>query len=48
MQISGHKKEKKFYRYIKISPEQSAKIIQRIWEERNNMQPFDNNRKQIL
>jgi len=41
MQISGHKKEKDFYRYIKISPEESAKIIQKIWQERNNMQAFN-------
>ncbi|HEY9364101.1 MAG TPA: tyrosine-type recombinase/integrase [Chitinophagaceae bacterium] len=41
MQISGHKKEKDFYRYIKISSEEAAKIIQRIWQERNNMQAFN-------
>jgi integrase len=40
MQISGHKKEKDFYRYIKISPEEAAKVIQQIWQERNNMQAF--------
>ena len=45
MQISGHKKEKDFYRYIKISPEESAKIIQRIWKERNNMKAFGNDLK---
>jgi hypothetical protein len=48
MQISGHKKEKDFYRYIKISPEEAAKIIQKIWQERNNMQAFDNNLKQAF
>lgn len=42
MQISGHKKEKDFYRYIKISAEEAAKIIQRIWQDRNNMQAFGN------
>lgn len=40
MQISGHKKEKDFYRYIKISPEEAAGIIKKIWMERNNMQAF--------
>jgi hypothetical protein len=40
MQISGHKKEKDFNRYIKISPEEAAKIIQSIWQERNNMHAF--------
>jgi hypothetical protein len=40
MQISGHKKEKDFYRYIKVSPEEAAKIIQQIWQARNNMQAF--------
>ena len=41
MQISGHKKEKDFYRYIKISPEEAAKVIEGIWKQRNNMQAFD-------
>ena len=45
MQISGHKKEKDFYRYIKISPEEAAKIIQKIWQERNNMQAFSDDLK---
>jgi hypothetical protein len=40
MQISGHKKEKDFYRYIKIEPEEAANIIQNIWNERNSMRAF--------
>lgn len=46
MQISGHKREKDFYRYIKVSPEQAAEIIKKIWQERNNMQAFSNDFKQ--
>lgn len=46
MQISGHKKEKDFYRYIKISPEEAAKVIQGIWQQRNNMKAFSDDVKQ--
>jgi hypothetical protein len=45
MQISGHKREKDFYRYIKVSPEQAAEVIKKIWMERNNMQAFNNDLK---
>lgn len=41
MQISGHKKEKDFYRYIRISPEEAAEVIKKLWMERNNMQAFN-------
>jgi hypothetical protein len=47
MQISGHKKEKDFYRYIKISPEESARIIRRIWQERGNMCALSNDVKKV-
>lgn len=40
MKISGHKKEKDFYRYIRISPEEAAMKIQQIWMERDNMTAF--------
>lgn len=40
MNISGHKKEKDFYRYIRISPEEAAQKIQALWLERDNMQAF--------
>jgi integrase len=40
MQITGHKNEKDFYRYIRISPQEAANKIQKLWEERDNMQAF--------
>lgn len=48
MQISGHKREKDFYRYIKVSPEQAAEVIKQIWQERNNMQAFGKDLKKAL
>lgn len=47
MQISGHRKEKDFYRYIKVSAEEAAKSIQSIWQERNNMQAFSSDLKKV-
>ncbi|MFL5740214.1 MAG: tyrosine-type recombinase/integrase, partial [Flavisolibacter sp.] len=43
MQISGHRQEKDFYRYIKISPEQAAETMKKIWEERNHLRAFSLN-----
>ncbi|GEP94473.1 integrase [Chitinophaga cymbidii] len=45
MMISGHKKEKDFYRYIRIKPEEAAEILKKIWMARNRMRAFagDNN-----
>jgi integrase len=40
MQISGHKNEKDFYRYIRIRPEEAAEIVKKIWMERNGMHAF--------
>jgi integrase len=40
MKISGHKKEKDFYRYIRITPEEAAIKMQQIWMERDNMVAF--------
>jgi len=40
MKISGHKKEKDFYRYIRISPEEAALKIQQIWMDRDQMIAF--------
>ena len=34
MKVSGHKKESDFYRYIKISAEQAAMQIEKIWGDR--------------
>jgi hypothetical protein len=32
MKISGHKSLKAFYKYIRITPEQTGKKIQQIWK----------------
>lgn len=40
MKISGHKREKDFYRYIRITPEEAAETIKKVWEERNGMRAF--------
>jgi len=34
MKISGHKSLRDFYKYIRITPEQAAKQIEKIWQER--------------
>ncbi|MDN3655119.1 phage integrase SAM-like domain-containing protein [Ferruginibacter paludis] len=38
MKISGHKSEKDFYKYIRISPEEAAYKIKDIWKERGELQ----------
>jgi len=38
MKISGHKKESSFYRYIRITQEEAARLIQKLWESRDGMQ----------
>src|SRR5205823_11363170 len=40
MKISGHKKEKDFYRYIRISAEEAAFQIEKIWKEREELLKF--------
>jgi len=37
MKISGHKKEKDFYKYIKISPEEGAQMMEKLWKSRGSM-----------
>lgn len=37
MKISGHRSLKDFYRYIKISPEETAEKIKKIWTERGEL-----------
>jgi hypothetical protein len=36
MAITGHKTEKSFLKYIRVTPDQHAKILQGIWTERKN------------
>jgi integrase len=40
MKISGHKREKDFYKYIRISPEEAAEQIKKLWMERDDWQAF--------
>lgn len=40
MSITGHKSEKDFYRYIRITPEEAANKIKKLWEERNGLTAF--------
>lgn len=37
MKISGHKSLRDFYKYIRISPEQAAQQVEKIWSERTNI-----------
>jgi hypothetical protein len=37
MKISGHKRTKDFYKYIRITPEEAANKIKELWMERNDM-----------
>ena len=37
MKISGHRSLKDFYRYIKVTPDQAAYQIEKIWKERELM-----------
>lgn len=40
MKISGHKTEKDFYKYIRVAPEEAARVIQDLWLQRNAMAAF--------
>lgn len=40
MKISGHKTEKDFYKYIRITPEEAGQKMEELWLERNNMHAF--------
>ena len=37
MKISGHKRTKDFYKYIRISPEEAANKIKELWIKRDGM-----------
>ena len=37
MKISGHKSERDFFKYIRISPEEAAHKMQEIWKERGEL-----------
>lgn len=42
MKISGHKNEKDFYKYIRVTPEEAAQKIKELWKERSEMRVFRN------
>lgn len=48
MQISGHKREKDFYKYIRISPEEAAKRVMDLWMERGDLEIFKNPRNRAI
>jgi len=48
MQISGHKREKDFYKYIRIDPEAAAQKVMELWLERGDYEVFKNPRNQII
>jgi hypothetical protein len=37
MKISGHKRTKDFYKYIRISPEEAVNKIKELWIKRDGM-----------
>jgi integrase len=37
MKITGHKTEKSFMQYIKITPKENAKLIQMIWDKESKL-----------
>jgi integrase len=45
MQISGHKREKDFYKYVRIDPEVAAQKIKELWIQRGGLKAFKNLRK---
>jgi len=47
MKISGHKNEKDFYKYIKVTPEEAAQKIKELWQERSELQVFNNELKKV-
>ena len=48
MKISGHKREKDFYKYIRITPEEAAQKIKKLWMERDDMEVFKNPLKRTI
>lgn len=48
MKISGHKREKDFYKYIRIDPKEAAQKIMALWMDRGNMEAFQNPLKRAI
>lgn len=47
MKISGHKSEKDFYKYIRITPMEAAQKMQELWLERSDMVALSNPLRQV-
>lgn len=48
MKISGHKRTKDFYKYIRISPEEAANKIKELWIKRDGMRLVQTDTKVVL
>ena len=42
MKISGHKREKDFYRYIRVDPQEAALKVKELWMQRGDIELFKN------
>ncbi len=43
MKISGHKREKDFYRYIRVDPQEAALKVKELWMQRGDIEVFKKN-----
>lgn len=48
MKISGHKREKDFYKYIRIDPKEATQKVMALWMDRGNMEAFQNPLKRAI
>jgi hypothetical protein len=48
MKISGHKREKDFYRYIRIDPREAAERIKLLWMQRDEFEVFKDPAKRAI
>jgi integrase len=48
MKISGHKREKDFYRYIRVDPQEAALKVKELWMQRGDIELFKNPLKKAI
>lgn len=48
MKISGHKREKDFYRYIRVDPQEAALKVKELWMQRGDLEIFKNLLKKAI
>jgi len=48
MKISGHKREKDFYRYIRVDPQEAALKVKELWMQRGDLELFKNPLKKAI